>query len=176
MVNDLINRFTRPVACNSNVACDRIAATLCVSSACCDIVVRGKKQPAIAENLFSDARIQDGFMHATCWNEDIISPANIFNPNKSYQINILAPYMQNLNQNKASPNKRRKATYYPRRHIMTMQAMNPAEEKINTVNEAITSQKTETTKAEICFGVIMAISAIAGLWGMVSLMISYFTN
>ena len=59
---------------------------------------------------------------------------------------------------------------------MTMQAMNPAEEKINTVNEAIASQKTETTKAEICFGVIMAISAIAGLWGMVSLMISYFTN
>lgn len=59
---------------------------------------------------------------------------------------------------------------------MTMHAMNPAEEKINAVNEAITSPKTETTKAEICFGALMAVSAIAGLWGAVSLIIAYFTN
>ena len=59
---------------------------------------------------------------------------------------------------------------------MTLHAMNPAEEKISSANEAITSQKTEVTKAEICFGVLMAVSAIAGLWGAVSLIISYFTN
>jgi len=57
-----------------------------------------------------------------------------------------------------------------------MQAMNPAEEKINAASETITSQKTEVTKAEICFGALMAVSAIAGLWGAVSLIISYFTN
>jgi len=54
--------------------------------------------------------------------------------------------------------------------------MNPAKEKISAANEAITSPKTEVTKAEICFGVLMAVSAIAGLWGSVSLIISYFTN
>jgi hypothetical protein len=59
---------------------------------------------------------------------------------------------------------------------MTMQAMNPAQEKINAANEAIARPKTEVTKAEICFGVLMAVSAIAGLWGAVSLIISYFTN
>ena len=59
---------------------------------------------------------------------------------------------------------------------MTMQAMNPAEEKINAASETITRPKTEVSKAEICFGALMAISAIAGLWGAVSLIISYFTN
>ena len=59
---------------------------------------------------------------------------------------------------------------------MTMQAMNPAQEKINAADEALTSPKKEVTKAEVCFGALMAVSAIAGLWGAVSLIISYFTN
>jgi hypothetical protein len=32
------------------------------------------------------------------------------------------------------------------------------------------------SKAEICFGALMAIAAIAGMWGVVSLMISFFLN
>lgn len=36
------------------------------------------------------------------------------------------------------------------------------------------TQKTEMTKAEICFGAIMAIAAISGMWFVVSLMINYF--
>ena len=59
---------------------------------------------------------------------------------------------------------------------MTMHAMNPADEKINAVNETMSSSKNEVSKAEICFGVLMAVSALAGLWGAVSLMITYFTN
>ena len=47
--------------------------------------------------------------------------------------------------------------------------INVAEERIET-----TTQKTSTSKAEICFGALMAVAAIAGMWGVVSLIISYF--
>lgn len=46
-------------------------------------------------------------------------------------------------------------------------------ETTRTVETAET-QKTEMTKTEICFGAMMAIGAIAGMWGAVSLLISYF--
>ena len=50
-----------------------------------------------------------------------------------------------------------------------------AQERINTVaQENVETQKQEMSKAEICFGAIMAIAAIAGMWGVVSLMISFF--
>ena len=49
------------------------------------------------------------------------------------------------------------------------------QERINTVaQENVETQKQEMSKAEICFGAIMAIAAIAGMWGVVSLMISFF--
>ena len=49
------------------------------------------------------------------------------------------------------------------------------QERINTVaQENVETQKQEMSKAEICFGAIMAIAAIAGMWGIVSLMISFF--
>ena len=48
-------------------------------------------------------------------------------------------------------------------------------ERINTgVQENVQTQKPEMSKAEICFGAIMAIAAIAGMWGVVSLLISFF--
>ena len=51
------------------------------------------------------------------------------------------------------------------------------QERINTVaQENVETQKQEMSKAEICFGAIMAIAAIAGMWGVVSLMISFFLN
>jgi hypothetical protein len=51
------------------------------------------------------------------------------------------------------------------------------EERINTVIQEETNvQKTEMSKAEICFGAMMAIAAIAGMWGVVSLLISFFLN
>jgi hypothetical protein len=51
------------------------------------------------------------------------------------------------------------------------------EERIATVvQETIETQKKEMSKAEICFGALMAIAAIAGMWGAVSLMISFFLN
>ena len=51
------------------------------------------------------------------------------------------------------------------------------EERITTVTqENIESQKAEMSKAEICFGALMAIAAIAGMWGVVSLLISFFLN
>jgi hypothetical protein len=51
------------------------------------------------------------------------------------------------------------------------------QERINTVTqENVETQKQEMSKAEICFGAIMAIAAIAGMWGVVSLMISFFLN
>jgi hypothetical protein len=59
---------------------------------------------------------------------------------------------------------------------MTLQSMNPAQGKVNAANEAIISQKTDVSKAEICFGALMAVSAIAGLWAAVSLLISYFSG
>ena len=49
------------------------------------------------------------------------------------------------------------------------------EERVN-VQETIETQKQEMSKAEICFGALMAIAAIAGMWGVVSLMISFFLN
>ena len=51
------------------------------------------------------------------------------------------------------------------------------EERINVVaQENIETRKTEMSKAEICFGALMALAAIAGMWGVVSLLISFFLN
>ena len=51
------------------------------------------------------------------------------------------------------------------------------QERINTVaQENAEIKKTEMSKAEICFGAIMAIAAIVGMWGVVSLLISLFMN
>ena len=51
------------------------------------------------------------------------------------------------------------------------------QERVATVvQENIETKKTEMTKAEICFGAMMAIAAIAGMWGVVSLLISFFLN
>ena len=51
------------------------------------------------------------------------------------------------------------------------------EERIGTiVQDSVETQKTEMSKAEICFGALMAIAAIAGMWGVVSLLISFFLN
>ena len=54
-------------------------------------------------------------------------------------------------------------------------AIETTEERVN-VQETIETQKQEMSKAEICFGALMAIAAIAGMWGVVSLMISFFLN
>jgi hypothetical protein len=54
-------------------------------------------------------------------------------------------------------------------------AIETTNESINTaVQETVEIQKPEMSKAEICFGAIMAIAAIAGMWGVVSLLISFF--
>ena len=51
------------------------------------------------------------------------------------------------------------------------------DERITTVvQENVETAKTEMSKAEICFGALMAIAAIAGMWGVVSLLISFFLN
>ena len=56
-------------------------------------------------------------------------------------------------------------------------AIDTTEERVTTVvQETAETQKTEMTKAEICFGAMMAIAAIAGMWGVVSLLISFFLN
>jgi len=56
-------------------------------------------------------------------------------------------------------------------------AIETTEERINAVvQENTETQKTEMSKAEICFGALMAIAAIAGMWGVVSLLISFFLN
>ena len=56
-------------------------------------------------------------------------------------------------------------------------AIETTEERITTVaQENVETQKKEMSKAEICFGALMAIAAIAGMWGVVSLMISMFLN
>lgn len=49
---------------------------------------------------------------------------------------------------------------------------------IDTAREIAAAQTEETqhkemSSAEICFGALMGIAAIAGLWGAVSLMITY---
>ena len=47
-------------------------------------------------------------------------------------------------------------------------------ETTNTVaQETARTHRTEMTKTEICFGTVMAIAAIAGMWGVVSLLISF---
>jgi hypothetical protein len=49
------------------------------------------------------------------------------------------------------------------------------QERITTVaEENVQIQNKEMSKAEICFGALMAIAAIAGMWGVVSLLISLF--
>jgi hypothetical protein len=56
-------------------------------------------------------------------------------------------------------------------------AIETTEERIEAiVQEQTQTQKTEMSKAEICFGSLMAIAAIAGMWGVVSLLISLFLN
>jgi hypothetical protein len=51
------------------------------------------------------------------------------------------------------------------------------DERITTVGqENVETRKTEMSKAEICFGALMAIAALAGMWGVVSLLISFFLN
>ena len=56
-------------------------------------------------------------------------------------------------------------------------AIETTQERITTVaQETVETQKKEMSKAEICFGALMAIAAIAGMWGVVSLMISMFLN
>lgn len=50
-------------------------------------------------------------------------------------------------------------------------------ERVETiVQEQTQTQKTEMSKAEICFGALMAIGAVAGMWGVVSLLISFILN
>ena len=39
--------------------------------------------------------------------------------------------------------------------------------------EQATETQTKTTTTEICFGALMGIGAIAGMWGAVSMMITY---
>ena len=56
-------------------------------------------------------------------------------------------------------------------------AIGTTEERVESiVQEQTQTQKTEMSKAEICFGTLMAIAAIAGMWGVVSLLISFFLN
>ena len=46
----------------------------------------------------------------------------------------------------------------------------------NTIEERITAvetEKKEATRTEVCFGAIMGIAAIAGIWGAASLLISF---
>ena len=56
-------------------------------------------------------------------------------------------------------------------------AIETTQERPTTVVQENTEiKKTEMSKAEICFGALMAIAAIAGMWGVVSLLISFFLN
>ena len=56
-------------------------------------------------------------------------------------------------------------------------AIETTEEKVTAVVQENTEvRKTEMSKAEICFGALMAIAAIAGMWGIVSLLITFFLN
>jgi hypothetical protein len=56
-------------------------------------------------------------------------------------------------------------------------SVDTTKERIGTVvQETVETEKKEMTKAEICFGALMAIGALAGMWGIVSLMISFFIN
>lgn len=69
-------------------------------------------------------------------------------------------------------------TSYPtiknhRGFVMTADTIHATEEKITA---GIETQRTSLGKAEICFGALMATAAITGIWGAVSLLISYFLN
>ena len=56
-------------------------------------------------------------------------------------------------------------------------AIETTEERIATVvQENVQTQKKDMSKAEICFGALMAIATIAGMWGVVSLLISLFLS
>ena len=56
-------------------------------------------------------------------------------------------------------------------------AIETTEERIATIaQENIQTTRKEMSKAEICFGALMAIAAIAGMWGVVSLLISLFLS
>jgi hypothetical protein len=56
-------------------------------------------------------------------------------------------------------------------------AIETTEERIGTVaQENVETTRKEMSKAEICFGALMAIAAIAGMWGVVSLLISLFLS
>jgi len=55
-------------------------------------------------------------------------------------------------------------------------AIETTERVESIVQEQTQTQKTEMSKAEICFGALMAIAAIAGMWGVVSLLISFILN
>ena len=58
---------------------------------------------------------------------------------------------------------------------MNTETINTTEERVNA-DEALETSRQEVSKAEICFGALMAVAAIAGMWGTVSLLISYFIN
>jgi hypothetical protein len=54
-------------------------------------------------------------------------------------------------------------------------AIDTTQERIGTITqETAQTEKKEMTRAEICLGAMMAIGAITGMWGVASLMISYF--
>ncbi|KPK27644.1 MAG: hypothetical protein AMJ61_04880 [Desulfobacterales bacterium SG8_35_2] len=56
-------------------------------------------------------------------------------------------------------------------------AIETTEERIATIaQENVQTTRKEMSKAEICFGALMAIAAIAGMWGVVSLLISLFLS
>ena len=56
-------------------------------------------------------------------------------------------------------------------------AIETTEERVVTIaQDEVQTTKKEMSKAEICFGAIMAIASIVGIWGVVSLLISMFLN
>lgn len=54
---------------------------------------------------------------------------------------------------------------------MNAQTTTATEEKIVQATEP-----KKTSPAEVCFGAIMAVAAIAGMWGVVSFLISQFVG
>ena len=48
------------------------------------------------------------------------------------------------------------------------------EAKVETIQTVVEEEKKEVTKAEICFGALMAVAAICGLWGVTSILIQLF--
>jgi|GEM_PF-1319886 len=49
-----------------------------------------------------------------------------------------------------------------------------ADQRITTVENETRIPKTEVKISEVCFGTVMAVAALYGMWGVVSLLISYF--